>query len=367
MVLKILFIGFFNENIECIHGDYKFLRNCGNNGFISKYWNKPPGTFVTMDMHRGITQLRGSPFEKFRKHFCFEGGPLVGIKALLYNLSLRSDVEIKLTNTFPDLNKNDDYDFYYVHQMNDNIKQNILKNVSKLDNKLVLSLHLDDKYYGALHRIKYIKWSHNSNKPAQYYLSYPIHRTLCDTYPLRKINTSRGNDILLYMKRNTQNRHLRNKMISIKPKLVKYLNDKGYTVHMFDYTSDGYRRSELMKTANKCKLCLYLSYYDDGALAINEITMMGCFIIGHKDIINARSNHSIPNSCILNGTNGMYMNEFAHIFKPEYYNDKYIEQCCNNVTNFLDTKEFDHMDIAKQTRNYFTEDRFIESIFKKRV
>lgn len=365
MVLKILFIGFPNENIECIYGDYKFLRNCGNNGFISKYWNKPPGTFVTGDMHKGITQLRASPFEKFRKHFCFEGGPLVGIKALLYNLSLRSDIEIKVTNEFPILDGNNDYDFYYIHIINDKIKQDILKNGNKLDNKLVLSLHLDSKIYNELNRIKYIKWSHNSNRPAKYYLSYPIHRTLYDTYPMRKINTSRSNNVMLYMKRNTQNRHLKSKINSVKPKIVKYFSDNGYTVHTFDYTSGGYRRSELMNTANECKLCLYLSYYDDGALVINEITMMGCFIIGHKDVVKGYSNHSIPDSCILDDTNGMYMNEFAHIFKPENYNDEYLEQCCNKVINLLDTKEFDHMDIAKQTRDYFTEDRFLETVFKK--
>lgn len=365
-VKKILFVGFIREAVECIHGDYKYLRDCGNNGFISKYWNKPPGTFVTADMHSGITKLKGSPFEKHRKHFCFEGGPLVGIKALIYNLSLRPDIKIELTNDLSILDgATYDFDFCYVHMINDHIKKYIIRNSSKFNNKLILSLHLDQKDYNDMKCIKHIKWAHNSNHPSNYYIAYPIHRTLYEKYPLKKINASRDKEILLYFKRDSKHRHLKDKMILKKKYIEKYFNENGYKTHIIDYSNVGYRRSELMDIANKCKLCLYLSYYDNGALAINEITMMGCFIVGHQDIINGHSYHSIAKSCILDGITGIYMNEFANIFKPPYDNDIYLKKCCDKVIDFLETREFNHVDIAKRTRDYFTEDRFLETVFKK--
>lgn len=365
---KILFSGFTREQIECVHGDYKFLRNCGPNAFISKYRNKPLGTFVTNDMHMGITKLKDSPFEKFRKHFCFEGGPLVGIKALLYNLSLRDDIHIEITHKFPILNNDniDSFNYYYVHSMDNVIKQNILKNGSKLDNKLILSLHISQDDCNDLKSIKYIKWSHNSNTPAKFYLSYPIHKTLIEQYPLKKINIKRDKEILLYFKRVHKFKYLKEQFNQKQKLIIQYFNNKGYKTHIFNYTSGGYRRTELMDVANKCKLCLYLSFYDDGPLVINEITMMGCFIIGHKEIVNGHSNHSIPNSCMIKDINGIYMNDFAHIFKPQYDNNQYLEQCCNKIINLLEggnRLKLDHLEIAKKTRDHFTEDRFLETVF----
>lgn len=80
--MKILFYGFLNENIECIYGDYSFLRDCGPYAFYSKYMPHPPGIIVDDNLHLGKIKLAwNKTYEKHRKkYFKFEVGPLVGIK-----------------------------------------------------------------------------------------------------------------------------------------------------------------------------------------------------------------------------------------------------------------------------------------------
>lgn len=370
--MKILFYGFLNENIECIYGDYNFLRDCGPYAFYSKYMPHPQGIIVDDNLHLGKIKLAGNKtYEKHRKkYFKFEGGPLVGIKALIYNLSLRNDVEIEVSNDLTSF-KNDEkqYDFIYIHSLNNNLKNNLLglQNIL-LNNKLILSLHVhivDKNICNELNskKINFIKWSHNKNNPSNFYLSYPIHRTLYEKHPLNNINTNRENKILIYIKLNSKNKDKKINLFSKKDKIINYFLKKGYNSEIVNYTSGGFTRSELMEKSNTCKICLFLSFYDNGALAINEITMMGCYIIGFQEIINNHSNHSIAQSCLLDGINGEYLNDFAYIFKNN--TDEYLFKCCDKVLDILENKNLDHYEIAKKTREYFTEDRFLETIFKK--
>lgn len=373
--MKILFYGFnsSNENIECIYGDYNFLRDCGPYPFYSKYMPHPPGIKVNDNYHLGKIKLVGNKtHEKYRKYFRWEGGPLVGIKALIYNLSLRNDIEIEVSNDLINFKNNSkQYDFVYVHCIDNNLKCNLLNTIHEinyeLNNKLILSLHVitaDKKICDELNskKINFITWSHNKNKPSNFYLAYPIHKTLCEKYPLSVINSNRNNKILIYTKVNSKNKNKMNNLLIKKDKIINYFKNKGYSSETVCYSSRGFKRSELMEKSNNSKLCIFLSYYDDGALAINEITMMGCYIIGFQEVVKGHSYHSIAQCCVLNGINCEYINDFAHIFKNN--TDKYLFKCCDKVLNILENKQMDHYEIAKKTRDYFTEDRFLESIFK---
>lgn len=366
--MKILFSGFLNENIECVYGDYNFLRDCGPYAFFSKYTEHPPGITIDDKYHKGFKNLRKEiKYNKYNKYFKFEGGPLVGIKSLIYNLSLRSNFEIEVSNDLSKFKKNiNEYDFLYIHSLNESLKKEILELGNKLDNKLILSLHVftvDKNICNQLKNLKFIKWSHNINKPANYYLPYPIHKSLYHKYPLDIINKNRKNKIMIYTKVSSSNKNKIQELIKKRDLIKKYFNKNNYECNLFCYTKTGFRRSELMKSANECKLCIYLSFYDDGALAINEITMMGCYMIGFKEIIKGHSYHSVAQSCLLDGKNGEFIDDFAHIFKNN--TDEYLHKCCDKVLNILNNRKLDHLDIAKKTREYMTDELFLETIFKK--
>ena len=355
--MKISFLGFCNSDIECIHGDYKFLRNCGSNAFYSKYCSE-----MNKDndekLHRGEIQLAGTEHEKNRKHFNWEGGPSVGIKALLYNLSIRDDVQISVSN-----HVEGSYDYYYVHYLPTELKKALLRNKDIIDNKLIFSIHFPLSELNDFKNIKYKRWSHTSceNPSADCYLSYPIHKTLYEQYPLTRINNNRDK-ILIYTKRSSPNRGLYHLLNKQKRKIVNFFNKNNYECLSLDYGS--FRRSDVLEYANQSKICLYLSFYDCGALAIGEITFMGCYIIGFiNNNTYQKVNHSFAPSGILENKTGEYIHDFARICDKNKKADNYLVSGCKKVLNILKNRNLNHIEIAKKTREYLTEDRFIETIF----
>ena len=54
--MKILFSGFTIDSEECIYGDYIFLRNCGPNGYLSKY-HSPANLDNNEDLHLGKIKI----------------------------------------------------------------------------------------------------------------------------------------------------------------------------------------------------------------------------------------------------------------------------------------------------------------------
>lgn len=339
--MKILFLGFFNTNTECLYGDYKFLRNCGPYAFFSKYIC-PLNKQNNEKLHKGEIQLAyTNEYEKHRKHFNFEGGPLVGIKSLLYNLDIRNDIDIKISNEITD-----GFDFYYIHGLNNNLKKVINNNIEMLKNKLIYSPHINKKDYN--NNIKCTYWTHSSCNKAPYYLPYPIHKTLYQKYPLEKISNKR-NKILIFTKTNSLNKKLGQILLNQEKEIIKFFSKYNYECLSLSYFNKGFRRSELLDYANNSCICLYLSFYDAGALAINEITFMGCYIIG---FINNKSkqqvNHSVAPSCIIENETGEYINDFARICDENEKANSNLISGCNKVLDILKNKKLDNVEIAKK-------------------
>ena len=225
--MKILFLGFFNIDIECLYDDYKFLRNCGPYAFFSKYVS-PLNKKNNEKLHKGEIQLADTDkYEKHRKHFNFEGGPLVGIKSLLYNLDIRNDIDIKISNEITN-----GFDFYYIHDLNDNLKKAISNNKKILKNKLIYSHHIKKEDYNK--NIKYTFWSHSSCNNAPYYLPYPIHKTLYQKYPLEEISNDR-NKILIFTKKNGHNKKLGKILLNQEKEIINFFNKHNYECLSLSY------------------------------------------------------------------------------------------------------------------------------------
>ena len=356
--MNIIFLGFFGDLVECLHGEYNFLRNCGPYAFYSKYIS-PLNQHQDEKLHRGEIQLAHTEHEKNRKYFNFEGGPFVGLKSLLYNLSLEKYINIYTTNECKKLEK---YDFIYVHWLTDDLAKKLIQFGNNiLDNKLIISSHnkieLINKYFKT---IKYKYWSHSSRVKADYYLQYPIHKTILDQNSIDCINMEREYDILIYTKLNGHNKKFKKDLFNNLDKIQKYFSSKNIKTCHLSYIVKGFRRSELLEYSNNSKLCLFLSYFDSGGISASEISIMGCYLIGFFDKeTNQEINHSFAPTFIVENETGEYINEFS-----ERYNDKILYTGCDKVINILKTN-LDHKNIAKIAREHLTIERFIETIFKK--
>ena len=362
--IKILFL-MAAKLAEYKNGEYSFLRNCGHFGYISKYTYPN----ISDELHLGnkVKVYGNKKYENFK--ICWEGGPDVGIKALIYNLSIRDNFYIEISDKIIE-----GFDFYYFHDTLPNFNKLTINNT-----KFIISHHAADIYEcdkKSLNNlnIQYIRWDQivRKDRPAKYLLAYPIHKTLYEKYPLKNISNNNRNKILIFTKTNTKHKHLRNDLSNQSKKIIKYFNNNNYECISVVYGSEmggGFRRTELLESANNSCICLYLSFYDVCALSINEITFMGCYIIGF--INNEKKspsrgggcNHSVaPNSIIENET-GEYIHDFARICDENKEADSFLISGCDKVLNILKNRNLNHIEIAKKSREYYTEDRFIETIF----
>lgn len=346
---------------EYKNGEYTFLRNCGHWGYISKYTYPN----ISDELHLGnkIKAYGNKKYKNFKIYW--EGGPDVGIKALIYNLSLRDNFYIEISDKIIE-----GFDFYYFHNTLPNLNELTINNTTFIFSIHCLKYHKINKKLLDNLNIQYIKWAHsyahNVRKDAQYLLAYPIHKTLYEKYPLKNISNNR-NKILIFTKTNTKNKNLINKLSNQSKKIIKYFNNNNYECISVVYGSEmggGFRRTELLESANNSCICLYLSFYDAGALSINEITFMGCYMIG---FINNRTsqicNHSVSPISIIENETGEYIHDFARICDKNEEADSFLISGCKKVLNILKNRNLNHIEIAKKSREYYTEDRFIETIF----
>ena len=337
------------------NGEYSFLRNCGHWGYISKYMYPN----ISDEWHLG-NKVKVCGNEKKYKNYkkLWEGGPCVGIKALIYNLSIRDNFYIEISDKIIE-----GFDFYYFHDTLPNLNRLTINNTKFIFSPHCVNSHKLNKNLLNKLNIQYIKWVHsyasNRHKDAQYYLPYPIHKTLYEKYPLK--NISNGNKILIFTKTNSLNRNLN--VMDQSKKIIKYFNNNNYECISLGYGT-GFRRTELLEAAEHSCICLYLSFYDSGGIAANEITFMGCYIIGFiNNKTSQKCNHSVAPSSIVENETGEYIHDFARICDKNRKADDYLVSGCKKVLNILKYRNLNHIEIAKKTREYFTEDRFIETIF----
>ncbi len=354
--MKILFLGFYCVDCECLYGDYNFLRDCGPYAFFSKYVS-PMNKQKCDKLHKGEIQLAHTEYEKYRKHFNFEGGPLVGIKSLIYNLSLHNNINIKIANKIEE-----GYDFYYIHNINDNLINDINDNKLIINNKIIISHHIDKNNLNKLKNIKYKRWTHSNCNKSDFYLPYPIHKTLYKIYPLISINKNK-NKILIFTKKNCKN--LRKILLKQEKKIKLFFNNNNINCLSLSYFNKGFRRSELLNYANQSKICLYLSFYDSGGISLKEITFMGCYAIGFiNSKTNQNINHSFAPSSIIENETGEFINEFSRICDNNSNADINLQNGCQKVLDIYNSNKINNFNIAKKARDYLSEDIFLETLFK---
>ena len=309
---------------ELKNGEYSFLRNCGHWGYISKYTYPN----ISDEWHLG-NKVKVCGNEKKYKNYKkqWEGGPAVGIKSLIYNLTTRDNFYIEISDKIIE-----GFDFYYFQDTPPNLNQLTINNTKFIFSPHCVKSHKLNKNLLNNLNIQYIKWFHSytseHNEVAQYYLAYPIHKTLYEKYPLKNISNNR-NKILIFTKTNCKNRN--SNVMDQSKKIIKYFNNNNYECISLGYMT-GFRRTELLEAANNSCICLYLSFYDAGALAINEITFMGCYIIGFIDNkASQKNNHSIAPVTIIKNETGEYINDFARICDKNKDADNYLVSGCKKV------------------------------------
>ena len=97
---------------------------------------------------------------------------------------------------------------------------------------------------------------------------------------------------------------------------------------------------------------------------IKGIAVLVNILIGFIDNkASQKNNHSIAPVTIIKNETGEYINDFARICDKNKDADNYLVSGCKKVLNILKNRNFNHIEIAKKTREYYTEDRFIETIF----
>tara|TARA_B100000902_G_C27260137_1_gene890221 strand:+ start:472 stop:1557 length:1086 start_codon:yes stop_codon:yes gene_type:complete len=349
----------YSKYTEYKNGEFA-LRNCGWGGFLSKY-NYP---FIDDDrLHLGIEVIRNNPkYSKYQRYIDWEGGPDVGFKGLLYNLrELGHEIEVK-----EKIEPGFDYyiPWYITSKKLSAALTKFVENRDIINDKIVFTVnssHIDTiRTFLKKNNIKFQYWAHSIFK-ADFYLAYPIHKLFYTQYPLDVINSSR-NSILVYTKTNGLNRRLQHTLVQREQEITGFFNKHNYDVLSISHFGKGYRRDELFERANLSKICIYLSFYDAGALTIGEITFMGCYIIGFINKHTTQQiNHSVAPCTILEGETGEYINDFARICDSD--GSIHLINGCKKVLDILN-RGLDHVKIAKSARNYLTEERFLETVFK---
>ena len=349
----------YSKYKEYENGEF-VLRNCGPGGFLSKY-NYP---FIDDErLHLGVEVIRNNPkYSKYQRYIDWEGGPDVGFKGLLYNLRELGH-EIVTTNKIEP-----GFDYYipwYIYKNLSTALTKFVENKDIINDKIVFSPqnipNIDTiRTIFEKNNIKFRLWVH-SIYTADFYLAYPIHKLFYIQYPIDVVNSNR-NSILVYTKTNGLNRRLQHTLVQREREITGFFNKHNYDVSSISHFGKGYRRDELFERANQSKICIYLSFYDCGALAIGEITFMGCYMIGFVNKHTTQEvNHSVSPCTILEGETGEYIDDFAKICDRD--GSVHLINGCKKVLDILN-RGLDHVKIAKSARNYLTEERFLETVFK---
>ena len=341
---NILFYGFIGKSVENLYGYYKNLRNIGPHGYFCKYTNNK-NTHCDENLHLGQPLLDLSIPQKYKN---FEGGP---------------DVGITISN---DLNNLEKYDYIYVFSLNNKLSNNLLNVDSKLNERIIIGVGILNKKI--LNKFK--NWSHSPCYPATIYIPYPIHQTIYDNNPLNKIENNRDIDIFIYTKTNSIFKIYKNDLFNKEQIITKYFQSKNLVCKNLSYLYDighkkgGFLRSDLIEIAKKSKICLYLSYFDHGPLAISEITSMGCYVIGFfdKNFKGRGPNHSFPQSLFIDKITGEYINDFATILNNPDANNLIINGC-NKIIDILNNRNFNNINIAKKSRDLYSIDNFANKLF----
>ena len=317
------------------------------------------------NLHLGQPLLDFSIPQKYKN---FEGGPDVGIKSVLYNLSIHKDYNISISN---DLNNIDKYDYIYVFSLNDKLSNNLLNNLLNLDSKLNERIIIGVGILNKKILDKFKNWSHSPCYPATVYIPYPIHQTIYDNNPLNKIENNRDIDIFIYTKTNSIFKIYKNDLFNKEQIITKYFQSKNLVCKNLSYLYNrghnkkgGFLRSDLIEIAKKSKICLYLSYFDHGPLAISEITSMGCYVIGFfdKNFKGRGPNHSFPQSLFIDKITGEYINDFATILNNPDANNLIINGC-NKIIDILNNRNLNNITIAEKSRELYSIDNFANKLF----